>query len=268
MSKVIVIGYIRVSSTDQEDKLGPIIQQKAISSRAKDLGLPEPDMRYEVKTGTDKERKVLQQIFADCKVATEAGGEAHIIFKCMDRFSRELIDMELLLIDAWTSGAKVHSCEVGEEPYLDQATCKDPVVVLIRQILSAVAQFERAKLHGRLESGRGEKSRKGGFIGGKPPFGYRIVEKDLVPDVAKVAVIKRLFELIDAGNSDWTTANILKGEYPKVETWVKDKSKPKYLVWREEAVVRIKEKRRLYADGYFKDSAGDEHVLPDLAILK
>jgi site-specific DNA recombinase len=267
MSGTVVIGYIRVSSTDQEDKLGPIIQQKAISARAKDLGLPEPDMRYEVKTGTDKERKVLQQIFADCKAATEAGREAHIIFKCMDRFSRDLIGMELLLVQAWKSGAKVHSCSSGEEVYLDQDACIDPVVVLVRQFLSAIAQFERAKLHGRMESGRVEKSKKGGFIGGKPPFGYRIVEKDLVPDLAKVAVIKRLFMLVDAKHSDEYVAEQMKREFPEVETWVKDKTKPKYLVWREEAVARIKEKRRLYAEGYFKDSAGDEHVRPDLVIL-
>jgi DNA invertase Pin-like site-specific DNA recombinase len=264
---VVCYGYVRVSSTDQEDKLGPVVQQNEIVIRAKELGLPDPDIRHETKTGTTRERPVLKKIFQDCKEVTDSGGQAHIIFKCMDRFSRELVDMELLLVEAWDAGAKVHSCVHGEEPYLDRASCDDPTVVLIRQILSAFVQYERAKLHGRMESGRVEKSKKGGFIGGKPPFGYRIVEKDLVPDVAKVAVIKRLFMLVDAKHSDEYVAEQMKREFPEVETWVKDKTKPKYLVWREEAVIRIKEKRRLYAEGYFKDSAGDEHVRTDLVIL-
>jgi DNA invertase Pin-like site-specific DNA recombinase len=65
----------------------------------------------------------------------------------------------------------------------------------MRQILGAVSQYERALIRGRMLSGKVAKKAAGGYVGGKPPDGFKAQGGELVPDEREselVALILRL----------------------------------------------------------------------------
>jgi DNA invertase Pin-like site-specific DNA recombinase len=71
----------------------------------------------------------------------------------------------------------------------------DPSRKLIRQVLGAVAEYERAMISLRLRLGRKRKSEVGGFAYGSPPFGYRAESKALVENSEEKRAISMMVEL-------------------------------------------------------------------------
>jgi DNA invertase Pin-like site-specific DNA recombinase len=94
----------------------------------------------------------------------------------------------------------VFSTSAAEAGYLtddpDDASRK-----LIRQVLGAVAEYERSMTALRLRSGRQRKAKDGGYAYGSPPFGYRVEDGDLVPDEGEQDTIGRALELQKGGSS-------------------------------------------------------------------
>jgi DNA invertase Pin-like site-specific DNA recombinase len=98
-------------------------------------------------------------------------------------------------------GAEVFSTSDAEQGYL-QDDPSDPSRKLIRQVLGAVAEYERAMIRLRLEAGRRRKSQSGGYAGfGSPPFGYRSEGGALVPDADEQNTLARIGSLHDDGKS-------------------------------------------------------------------
>ena len=65
------------------------------------------------------------------------------------------------------------SCDAGENHYLRTGDDPDdPTRTLIRQVLGAVAQFERGQIRLRLRNGRRRKIRDHGWAGGVEPYGW------------------------------------------------------------------------------------------------
>jgi DNA invertase Pin-like site-specific DNA recombinase len=62
----------------------------------------------------------------------------------------------------------------------------DPTRVLIRQILGAVAQFEKAVLVSKLKAARLRKRRTLGRCEGRKPFGYRPGEAEIVEHIQRL----------------------------------------------------------------------------------
>jgi DNA invertase Pin-like site-specific DNA recombinase len=65
----------------------------------------------------------------------------------------------------------VFSTSAGEAAYLEDDP-GDPARKVIRQVLGAVAEYERSMIALRLRSGRAGKAQAGGFAYGAPPYGY------------------------------------------------------------------------------------------------
>ena len=57
----------------------------------------------------------------------------------------------------------------------------------MREVLDSVAEYERASLVARLTAARAAKKARGGYAGGRPPFGYRAHGKALVPNEEQAA---------------------------------------------------------------------------------
>ena len=88
----------------------------------------------------------------------------------------------------------------------------DPSRALIRQILGAIAQYERSMVRLRLRSGRARK-RETGYAGdGPPPFGFRAECRKLVEDPKQQAVLVRIRELRADGCSLRQIADVLTEE--------------------------------------------------------
>jgi site-specific DNA recombinase len=63
---------------------------------------------------------------------------------------------------------------------------------MIRQVLGAVAEYERSMIALRLRSGRARKAQVGGFAYGAPPYGYAAVDGALAEVAEEQATLSRI----------------------------------------------------------------------------
>jgi DNA invertase Pin-like site-specific DNA recombinase len=84
----------------------------------------------------------------------------------LDRLARDLIIQEQLLAEARQHGWHVFSTSTSVAAYLEDDP-GDPSRKMIRQVLGAVAEYERSMIALRLRSGRARKAQRGGFAGGR-----------------------------------------------------------------------------------------------------
>src|SRR5207244_2593385 len=107
-------------------------------------------------------------------VAVRDGRVRGLVVYRLDRLARDLVLQEQLLSEVWRMHGVVCSTSPSEDAYLapDDAG-DDPSRALIRQILGAVAQYERGMIRLRLRQGKARKVARGGYAGGAPPFGFR-----------------------------------------------------------------------------------------------
>ena len=76
----------------------------------------------------------------------------------------------------------------------------------MREVLDSVAEYERASLVARLTAARAAKKARGGYAGGRPPFGYRAHGKALVPNEEQAAVVRWIFDRV--ARDGWSTRSI------------------------------------------------------------
>lgn len=139
-------------------------------------------------------------------------GEADVlVVPRLDRLARDVILQETLLREVWGMGRDVESCVAAENDLLvdDEA---DPSRKLIRTILGAVNEYEKALIKLRLRSGRRRKMAEGGFGGGTPQLGKRAEGKELVDDPGEAATVARIAELHAQGKSTRQIAAVLTTE--------------------------------------------------------
>ena len=118
--------------------------------------------------------------FADMLKRIAGNGVRTIIVETANRFARDLIVQET----GWRFLQRLRrDAHCGRQPrqlFLDTS----PTAVLIRQVLGAVSQFEKAALVAKLKAARERKKRETGKCGGRKSY----VERD----AAMVALAKRL----------------------------------------------------------------------------
>jgi DNA invertase Pin-like site-specific DNA recombinase len=224
-----VVAYLRVSTDRQaEEGLGLEVQEQAIRAWAKAHG-------HKVVCWT-RDEGVSGSNGLDTRVglgdALEALRErraAGVVVYRLDRLARDLIVQETLLADVRRTGGVVFSTSNGEDAYLTDDP-DDPSRKLIRQVLGAVAEYERSMIALRLRSGRRRKAEKGGFAYGSPAFGLRSVSGTLQADEAEQATLRRIQELCASGASLRRIADTLtvEGHRPK-----------RSQVWHPESIRRI-----------------------------
>jgi DNA invertase Pin-like site-specific DNA recombinase len=199
-----VAGYVRVSTDRQaEHGLGLEVQEQAIRRWAKKSGHRLVAVFRD--EGVSGSNGVTQRIgLIDALAALKARDAAGLVVARLDRLARDLIIQEQLLAEVKRSGATPFSTAPGEAAYLTDDP-DDPSRKLIRQVLGAVSEYERAMISLRLRTGRARKAEHGGFAYGSPPFGYTANDGALVPDPTEQHVIARMRELDAEG---WTQREI------------------------------------------------------------
>lgn len=80
----------------------------------------------------------------------------------------------------------------------------------MRQVLGAIAQYERALIRSRMAAGRAAKLATGGYSGGRPPFGWRAEGKELLPDEREQEVIALARRLATKGSAAARSPSALK----------------------------------------------------------
>jgi DNA invertase Pin-like site-specific DNA recombinase len=204
-----VVAYLRVSTDRQADEgYGLVVQRRLIRDWARANG--HTIVRWaedEGKSGTltaGEDRPGLRIAFVWLRRRKAEG----IVVARLDRLARDLILQETLLREIWGMGGKAWSCSAAESQYLEDDP-GDPARKLIRQVLGAVFEYERAMIVQRLKNGRAQKAADGGYAYGAPRYGWAAHDGELVPVAGEQEQITLIRELRDAGSSLQQIADIL-----------------------------------------------------------
>ncbi len=195
------VAYIRVSTEDQH--LGPEAQLAALETWAARQGVTIVAIHRDI--GVSGATPL-----ADCSglmAALEDLGThtaATLVVAKRDRLARDVMKAAMVEARAEKVGARVVSA-AGE------GDGTDPAAQLMRTIIDAFAQYERAMISARTKAALGTKKRKGERTGGVP-YGFSDLDGRLVPNDAERVVIARARELSSAGMSFRGICAVLKSE--------------------------------------------------------
>jgi DNA invertase Pin-like site-specific DNA recombinase len=199
-----VIGYARVSGHDQAERGGGLaVQEAAIRDLCQRQGWSLAGVvRDAGVSGARADRPGLAQVEAAIYGHQVDG----VVVHRLDRLARMLLLQERLLADWTAHGVKVVS--VLEPDLADDSDER----VLLRQIMGAISEFDKARTVARLRGGREAKARRGGFVGGRVALGYRVERRRLVIDFEQAKAVKRAAALRRQGMGYQKIANTLQAE--------------------------------------------------------
>ena len=186
------IGYIRVSTDDQA--LGPEAQRAALEAWAArngvDLVAVFEDLGVSGGAPLDKRPGLLAAVDA----LAEHGAASLVVAK-RDRLARDTMAAAMIERLADRAGARIVSADgVGDGD--------GPESLLMRRIVDAFAEYERALIRGRTRAALAAKKARG-ELAGKVPFGCRVAAdgRTLEADAGEAAVVDAVRELRAAGLS-------------------------------------------------------------------
>jgi DNA invertase Pin-like site-specific DNA recombinase len=259
-----VWGYCRVSTDGQEAGQSFDVQQADIVKYCATAGLAAPTLVLETgSAGKPLFPISLPGVTVDYDVAPrplfialiarlvdQALMGGHLVLWKLDRMARIATEQDMLLSMLRRRSVRVHSTLPGEQDLLDWSKSHDdPVRQLMRTMLGALAEYERAIIRLRTIAGARMKAAKGGWVGGRAPSGYLHAGKEIVIDPVVAEQIRRIFYLRES--CGWSMPSIAADLGPP---------------WHKVRVRRVLQNRQLYL-GTYTDPHGVDHARPDLRIL-
>lgn len=177
-----VYYYIRVSGAGQVDKDGPERQLEACKAFAGQQRLLSSATRFFEKgvsgtvEGIDRpEFSRMLEFIAD----DQHEGPKAILVERMDRLARDLMVQEFLLRECRSRGIQVFAADQGTS--VDMASDGgDPTRKLIRQVLGALAEWEKSALVLKLRKARDRMREEEGRCEGPLPFGSTPAEQKVL----------------------------------------------------------------------------------------
>lgn len=163
-----VFAYLRVSGVSQVKGDGFPRQEKAIRDYAKAHNLQIEDIFKEQVSGTKENRPALARLM----VSLEHNGHGikTVIVEKLDRLARDLMVQEAIVADFKKHGFNLISAMEGADLCGD-----DPTRKLIRQVMGAVAEYDKTMLVDKLRASRERERTKHGKCEGRK--GYRESEQ-------------------------------------------------------------------------------------------
>lgn len=174
------VTYVRVSGKGQADGDGPERQRQAIARFAQASKLSVVEEYSDLGVSGTKElsdRPGLARLID----RLESNGVRTVIIERADRLARDLMVQEVILSQFAKIGARILTADG-----VDLTSSDDPTRRLIRQVLGAVAEFEKNVLVLKLRAARERKRSRGERVEGVKPYGYHPAEN---------AVIERMRQL-------------------------------------------------------------------------
>jgi DNA invertase Pin-like site-specific DNA recombinase len=175
-----VFAYVRVSGISQVDGDGFTRQREAIDGYCR---LNHMEVKQEFREEGISGTKDLdgRPALTEMMVALQLNGVRTVLVERADRLARDLMVNELLLKEFQKMGVKVISADSGIE--LTTNDTDDPSKKLIRQMLAAVAEYEKSALVNKLRVARLRFLANGG-IDGSSPYGKKTGEMEIVQRMA------------------------------------------------------------------------------------
>lgn len=181
-------AYLRTSSASNigEEKDSGRRQLQAIEGYAKRAGIELAGTFYdEAVKGSDPIDT--RPGFAEMLEALEANGTRTIIVETSSRFARDLMVQEVGFAMLKSRGIDLIAAD-NPTSFLDDT----PTARLIRQVLGAVSEFEKAMLVAKLRGARDRKRRLGVKVEGRKAIAEQTIEKDGRDGAATVALARSL----------------------------------------------------------------------------
>jgi len=194
-----VAGYIRVSTLTQAEHGHGLAEQaetirEFCGANGYELVAVYEDAGVSGANGIEG-REALPQLLADL----EAGDFEGVVITRLDRLARDLMLQENILADVRKRAGELLSIA---EPDL---CSEDNTRTLIRQIMGAVAEYEKKLIVARLAGGRKRKVKEGGYSGGWLPVGYTVQgegrDAEVGVDPKGTAIVRRVFSEYAGGAS-------------------------------------------------------------------
>ena len=178
MSKVKAFSYLRVSGKGQVHGDGFTRQETAIADYARKNGIEILNVyREEGVSGTLADRPVLARVLLDLE---DSGSDVNtILIERVDRLARDLMVQETIIRDFQKRGCSLISVHEGNDMLSD-----DPTRKLVRQVLGAIAEYDKQMTVLKLRSARDRKRLKDGKCEGRKSY------SEIAPEI--IEEIKRL----------------------------------------------------------------------------
>lgn len=189
--------YTRVSTAEQTEGDGFARQYAACKAFADKQGWSVTRTFKEQQSGADSayDRPMLTEAMLLCASV----GASTIIVERIDRIGRDLIVCELFFRSCKAQGISVYAADSGEELVNAEG---DPTRKLIRQILGALAEWDKSQICCKLQAGRIRRVRETGMpCGGPVRFGHA---KDLSAARKQRAALELIVSMRDIGRSPWS----------------------------------------------------------------
>jgi DNA invertase Pin-like site-specific DNA recombinase len=197
--KTKAFSYLRTSGKGQIGNDGFPRQRETVARYAKTHKIEiAQEFSDEAVSGTTDamDRNGLTDLF----VALKANGVRLVLVENATRLARDLMISEIILGEFRKIGVRVISADGGIDLTLGN---DDPSGKLIRQILGAVAEWEKCALVQKLRASRLRIRRAGGKCEGKKPYGH-------TPD--EMSVVRSILEYRNGGKSYVAIAEQLNAE--------------------------------------------------------
>lgn len=188
------VAYCRVSTQGQvgEDKYGIEAQKRDIISYCEKNNIQIDGWYIDAGvSGAKADRPELQRILNGD--ITNPPVEAVVVAKT-DRLSREI--SQYYYFKFAFRRMNIELISVNE----DFGTAGD-FAPIYEAMVAAFAQMEREMITNRMSGGRRVKAIKGGYAGGKAPYGYTSSNGALVVNPAEAAIVREIFRLSDEGKT-------------------------------------------------------------------
>jgi len=186
--------YIRVSTTKQADEGYSLdAQARELGAYCQANGWQVCDGHIYIDAGLSGKSTDRPQFQAMLEAAKD-GKIQRIVATKLDRIARNLKDL-LQTVDE----LKQYGCAlVIKKEAFDTGT---PQGVFVMQMLGAVSELERSMISERVQSGRLEKAKAGGFNGAPPPYGYSYQNEQFVIVPSQGHWVREIFASFLAGRS-------------------------------------------------------------------
>ena len=188
-----VYGYTRVSTDRQADEgesLGA--QQRVIEGYALMHGFSVDQVFVE--RGVSGSKPLGERPEGGKLLATLESGDIVITPK-LDRMFRSALDALDVLEQIKKRGVSLHMIDLGGD------TTGNGISKLVFTILSAVAEAERDRIRERIRDVKADQRSRQRYLGGIVPFGWRVVDGELVEVPEQQAAINRAKEMRAEGMS-------------------------------------------------------------------
>jgi DNA invertase Pin-like site-specific DNA recombinase len=168
------VTYLRVSGKGQVDGDGPERQRQAIARYAKASGMQLLEEFSDL--GVSGTRELADRPgLAALLDRLESNGVRTVVVERADRLARDLMVQEVIVGQFSKIGARILTADG-----VDLTSSDDPTRRLIRQVLGAVAEFEKNVVVLKLRAARERKRAKGLRVEGVKPYGHFPAEKAIL----------------------------------------------------------------------------------------